>query len=120
MVGFASLLPVASYYAPQDVTAGYLSVVFLSRTCKVTHLTLKPGKSIRFATNSWSFVHDTLITSPACKRYLTDYRTCAISERMRTAYGMSVCRMEALLSLLITLLAATQCQAAGVNETGKV
>ena len=39
---------------------------------------------------------------------------------MRTAYGMSVYRMEALLSLLITLLAATQCQAAGVNETGKV
>ena len=37
---------------------------------------------------------------------------------MRTAYGMTVQRMEALLSLLI-ILAATQCQAAGVNETGK-
>lgn len=38
---------------------------------------------------------------------------------MRTANGMTVYRMEALLSLLIVLLAATHCQAAGVNETGK-
>lgn len=37
---------------------------------------------------------------------------------MRTANGMTVYRMEALLSLLV-LLAATHCQAAGVNETGK-
>ena len=39
---------------------------------------------------------------------------------MRTAHSMAVHQMQALLSLLITLLAATQCQAAGVNETGKV
>ena len=38
---------------------------------------------------------------------------------MRTAHGMTFRSMKVALSLLIVLLAAFDCQAAGVNQTGK-
>lgn len=43
-----------------------------------------------------------------------------LSPRMRTAYGMSVGSMETVFSLLTVLLAASYCQAAGVDQTGKL
>lgn len=42
------------------------------------------------------------------------------SLRMRTAYSMTVRPMEAVFRLLTVLLAASYCQAAGVDQTGKV
>lgn len=41
-----------------------------------------------------------------------------IKQRMRTAHGMTLQLMKVVFSLFVVLLAASDCQAAGVNQTG--